>query len=142
MTIARDNELRLTYARSTNIPSAFVPVKLDEYVPLVTDGDYARGFITRYFVRSANNVATSEIIEVDEGTYNSLYTNNFYVVTSMYWTIRGTVDTTIGLTIDDQPIILQYGVVDANQRAVDIAEQSMPGIKHAVTNLTRFYQGL
>jgi hypothetical protein len=119
-----------------------IPVRIDEYVPFITTKDIQDGEIPRYFVRSTNNSSPAEIVEVAPATFHKLQGHNFYTLVSLRWIIRGPVDTVTGLTDTGQPIILQYGVADANKRSVEIADQIMPGITKVVTNYVRFYQGL
>ncbi len=142
MTIQRDNELRTSYRQSTRGTATFKPIQIDDFTPLITDKDVTNGSITRYFTRSANNFTPAEIVEISKTVYDGLKTNNFYTVTSLKWLIRGPVDTTTGLTEDNQPIILQYGVIDANQKSITIADKYLPGLALVVTNYVRFYQGL
>lgn len=140
MSIERDNELRATYGQYAEIPSSMVPIRIDEYVPSITIKNVQAGEITRYFVRSANNSSPAEIIEISATTFHRLYNHNFYILVSLRWIIRGTIDTTVGLTKSGEPIILQYGVIDANKKSVEIGDQSLPGLKNVVTNFLRFYQ--
>ena len=142
MTTQRDNQLRAAYRQSTTSGPAFKPVQVDDYTPSITNKDVTNGWITRYFARTANNFTPAEIVEVSPTAYTKLTTNHFYTTISLRWTLRGPVDTTTGLTDGNQPIILQYGVIDANQKAVQIADEFLPGLALVVTNYVRFYQGL
>lgn len=142
MTISDENAMRTAYRRASIIPESFKPVQVNDYTPAITHSDIDNGVITRYFVRPSNTGSPSEIIEVSPPVFNQLNVNNFYTTTSLQWLIRGTIDTTHGLTEDGTPIILQYGVPESNQRSVLIADEDLPGLSIIVTNYLRFYQGL
>lgn len=142
MGIPRDNELRTAYRNAVSVSSTFKPVRITEYVPFITSKDTERGYVNRYFVCPVSESTPAAIIEVDQSTFTKLQSNNFYKFTTLKWIIRGAIDTVTALTETQQPIILRYGVVDANKKAVEIANGELPGMADIVTNFVRFYQGL
>lgn len=136
----KDKELRSAYRKSTSVPLTFLPVKITETVPTITQKDVDLGTITRYFAIPANESKVSEIIEINKATFTKLKPNNFYTVVSVPWLIRGPVD--IVLTETAEPIILRYGIIDANRKSTQSASKQLPGLDKVITNYARFYQGL
>ena len=101
----------------------------------VLQSDYNTGFIYRYF---AKNRVSLEIVETDQESYNKiikkdpLYRYEDTIVVAIYWKLTGPYrDTKVGDKI-------YYGVYDTNYRSVMKAEQTMPGIKNYLGNLTQF----
>jgi hypothetical protein len=61
---------------------------INTFVPNPTESDYKKGYITRYFVQSAND-PQSYIYEISKETYRDLISNQLLIVTSLDWRITG-----------------------------------------------------
>lgn len=108
---------------------------IKDVFPTVLESDYTDGFIYRYF---AKNVLTQFVYEIDEDTYNELFSNSasypseIYRVLKLQWKITGPYhdETTASKVI--------YGVFDTNKRTIDKAKIEMPEISQKLYDLTQF----
>lgn len=108
------------------------------FTPKLTEEDYKRGKITRYFARQRNGTKF-KIMEIDQPTYNNLLNNkgglntSLWKVISIFWQISG--------PLHDQKvngIRTRAGIIDTNQRVLNNAEKNFIGIKQYLTDLKQF----
>jgi hypothetical protein len=101
--------------------------------PILTQTDAARGFITRYFVRPAND--KTNITEVDETQYTVFVSNPRFVVAILEWKIKGNQDTNITSTG-----IRNTGVRDYNKQLVERADLTFGGLVNYIYDYLEFWQ--
>jgi hypothetical protein len=76
------------YKRIAKIPKEFDNINIVTYVPVLSDLDYSRGYIVRYFIQKAND-NNAPIFEIKK-QYVSKYRNNpFYRVAILDWMVSG-----------------------------------------------------
>lgn len=92
-------------------------------VPVLTDKDYKRTYITRYFLRKSNDV-NSFIYEVNKETYRNNISDPYYVVVSLKWKIKG----------DPSEVKKQ------NEASVKYASKTISKIGLYLPNLLQFHQ--
>lgn len=104
------------------------------YTPIVTQNDRVAGFITRYFIKKANETT---IIEINLEQYNAYlakeFDKNLYQTISIKWIITGSLETQYknGVKIPS--------VAQQNLTAIQVAQQTMPGIISILTNPIQYY---
>jgi hypothetical protein len=101
--------------------------QLDTYFPVPLDSDYARGYFTRYFAKSASG--PQFITEISPMDYSQLQNGNVsptilgYQSTSMLWQLTGPLNNTR---------VSQYqvkgGVFDTNKRVTEAKQVGFRGI--------------
>ena len=110
----------------------------EPYFPVITNQDYKRGNIIRYFAKKANSTPV-QIIEISQGVFDDLskkgglYNYALWRTISVIWKITGPLQDS-----KDKYGVLRAGIVDTNQRLVEEANQSMRGIKQYLSNLIQF----
>lgn len=134
------NAITGVYNSVASVPDSLTEVDVNEYIPTVVQTDIARGYMTRYFVRQANH-KTGYITEVSQTDYNSFKSNSFYQTLVLPWRISGPLDDTPGPMMLNAPLRMVTGVITANTISLTTADQTMPGIKNKVIDLTQFYTG-
>ena len=92
-------------------------------VPVLTDKDYKRTYITRYFLRKSNDV-NSFIYEVSKETYKNNISDPYYVVVSLKWKIKGE----------------SSEVKKQNEASVKYASNTISKIGLYLPNLLQFHQ--
>lgn len=103
-----------------------------------TDADYKKGYITRYFIKRKFD-DSAEIIEIDEKQYKTLIPEfsgldeNLYTGIDIRWKLTGPYH-----DIKVAGRIVKSGIIDTNQRTLDLAEKTMPGIRRYLPNLIQF----
>lgn len=101
------------------------------YYPVVTESDYSRGYLTRYFVKKANE--RGYVMEISEREYQSIkngtatYDVSFYQLTSVLWKLTGPLNNRRVSQYDTRA-----GIVDTNRRQVEIASKTFLGIKEFI----------
>jgi len=104
------------------------------YTPIVTQNDRVAGFITRYFIKKTNEL---KIIEINLEQFNAYLSNEFdknlYQTISIKWIITGSLETQYknGVKISS--------VAQQNLTAIQVAQQTMPGIISILTNPIQYY---
>jgi hypothetical protein len=98
-------------------------VKIKTYTPNVTETDYKRGFVTRYFIQKAND-SESAIYEVDSIGFSSAIDNPFYKLVDINWRLTGT---------DEQ-------IKDSNFKAIRLLTPIIPKLYLYLPNLLQFKQ--
>lgn len=104
------------------------------YTPIVTQNDRVAGFITRYFIKKTNEL---KIIEINLEQFNAYLSNEFdknlYQTISIKWIITGSLEPQYknGVKIPS--------VAQQNLTAIQVAQQTMPGIISILTNPIQYY---
>lgn len=132
----------LIYNQVSRPLNTFVPVRIFDYTPVITNDAVTTGEILRYFTRPVHQLSTSDIQEIDETTFTNLINHNFYTTVSLRWQIAGPLDDTYGLTDDQSIVRLRTGVITANTLNVELANEKLPGLSSIITDYSRFYQGV
>lgn len=108
------------------------------YLPILTDKDYEKGYLTRYFIKQRNN-KNARIIEIDKKQYDSLNTKDkginerFYMGMELDWKVVGPIYD--GFKNNE---IYIYGVADTNNRTLTLKEDEMSNIKNNLQDLLQF----
>ena len=131
-----------TYRRVNASPSTFTPIQIHDHTPTVESQDKVRGSLTRYFTRPVQQTSHTDIQEIDQRTYTKPRTNKLYTVVAVRWQISGPLIDEYSLTESETPVRLRSGVISGNQRSIELASETLVGLSQAVTNYSRFYQGL
>jgi hypothetical protein len=92
-------------------------------VPVLTDKDYKRTYITRYFLRKSNDV-NGFIYEVNKETYRNNISDPYYVVVSLKWKVKGE----------------SSEVKKQNEASVKYASNTISRIGWYLPNLLQFHQ--
>jgi hypothetical protein len=99
---------------ATSIGSDFREKRISPHIPALTDLDYERGYIVRYFIQKANDTQ-SRITEVDYIGYKKFVGDAFYTTVSLDWKVKGTDEEikecnfkSIKTGIDKMPLLSSY----------------------------------
>jgi hypothetical protein len=111
------------YKIINNDTTVYNGVSIKTYTPNVTEMDYKRGYVTRYFVQKANDIE-SVIYEVDYIGFSKAIDNPFYTCESINWRIIG----------DDAAI------KDSNLKAIKLVIPKIPKLQLYLPNLLQFKQ--
>jgi len=120
-----------------NISNNITLIDPPSYTPKPTEEDYKIGKITRYITRQRNGTQF-KIKEISKQTHEDLINlklgTNFslWKSTPIFWQISGPLrDTKING-------IITAGIIDTNQRILDITEPKFIGIKQYLSDLKQF----
>jgi hypothetical protein len=105
------------------------PVK---HIPVITQADARSTFLTRYFVRSVNDLYST--IEIDKKQYESFKNNPRFITIELEWKIIGKKETQTLLSG-----IPLYGVSDTNRIAVADADLTFGGLRRYITDYLEFW---
>jgi hypothetical protein len=97
--------------------------KISTHIPTPNETDYKRGYITRYFVQSAND-PSSYVYEVDKDEYSLIVANSFYINVKLNWRLSGTVEQ----------------VRESNSKSVLFASKTIKSITLYLPNTLQFYK--
>lgn len=103
------------------------------YIPILTNTDYKRGFITRYFVQKTNDDNTP-IFEVNNGEYHRVGRSGIYNTTSLRWRIEGSINGVYDLNENLKDI----GVKESNKISIRLASNEITKLKLYLPNLLQF----
>jgi hypothetical protein len=98
-------------------------VKIKTYTPIVTETDYKRGYVTRYFIQKAND-SESTIYEVDNIGFSTAIDNPFYRLVNINWRLIGT---------DEH-------IKNSNSKAIRLVTSEIPKLQLYLPNLLQFKQ--
>jgi len=129
----------------TKLLEQLYPKKVNEYnkilqeapvfvSPVVTQQDAENGFITRYFVKSAND--SNFIVEIDIKQFTSLQNNPRFATTKLRWKIVGKKET---FQLLSGPIV--YGVADVNRQVVSNTDLTFGGLRKYIVDYEQFWVG-
>jgi hypothetical protein len=79
---------RYNKINNKNLANFKIP-SIKSFLPNLTETDYSKGYIVRYFCQKAND-KNAPITEISSDTYSQLYDNSFTIVTNLDWKISGT----------------------------------------------------
>ena len=111
------------YKKLNNNLSEYNLPEISAYIPAPTEIDYKRGYITRYFVQSAND-ASSSVYEVDKDEYSIIVANSFYINVKLNWRLIGTVEQ----------------IRESNSKSVLLASKTIKSISLYLPNTLQFYK--
>jgi hypothetical protein len=107
----------------TNVKDYITP---QQYYPQPSKQDYDQGYVTRYFLRKANNV-DAKIIEIDAKQWNLIGSQidpYLYLKTSLPWKLTGNMET-VELT---------------NFKVVRKYNEELPGLQKYLKNYLELYK--
>ena len=128
------------YDRVSQATAKVRPPKVDAYTPQITTRDRANGEIVRYFARFTTHTSSADITEVSKTTYTTLKKNPLYRTVKIRWKIAGKLEDEFGLPDINTPVRLYTGVLTANRLSVELADETMKGIKEYITDYKRFWE--
>lgn len=106
--------------------------KPSTYIPTITQDDYDRGYIDRFFVARINYF---DVIETNYKDYNIANTS-YFIKTKIDWKITGPeLNTYIGKTLQET------GVVNYNNFRIRDAQVYIPNIYVVLNNPKQFWRG-
>lgn len=102
------------------------------YIPTITQEDYDRGYIDRFFVARINYF---DVIETNYKEYNRANTS-YFIKIKISWKITGPeFNTYIGKTLQET------GVVNYNTFRISDAQSYIPNISVVLNNPKQFWRG-
>lgn len=106
--------------------------KPSTYIPTITQDDYDRGYIDRFFVARINYF---DVIETNYKDYNTANTS-YFIKTKIDWKITGPeLNTYIGKTLQET------GVVNYNNFRIRDAQLYIKNINIILNNPKQFWRG-
>jgi len=109
-------------------------IKINAYKPNLTEDDFTRGYVTRYFVQRVND-KSSPIYEVSSRDFTGLSTNPLLNSTSLRWRLTGperpVYDPKTGRTLD-------IGIRESNKKSIELASTTMPNLKLYLPNTKQY----
>jgi hypothetical protein len=112
-----------------------INTKYDSIIPIqinITPDDIKLMYITRYFLKKANEQIYYEISRTQYTTYQSNLDTNLYLAGSCKWYIAGERETVY------QPVY-KPGVIELNTSAINELQKTLPGISQKLTNPLQYY---
>jgi hypothetical protein len=100
---------------------SFKNLQIAAYIPVPTEVDYKRGYISRYFIQRANDM-TGRITEINEIAFSKFVNTPFYTAITLDWKITGN---------DDE-------IKDCNFKSIKFVLKEMPKIQMYLPNLLQF----
>ena len=110
-------------------------VTRNEILPIqisISAEDIKQGYISRYFLKKANELIFLEISEDQYRTYGTKIDDNLYIAATCKWYITGPVES------KNLPIKVP-GVIELNTKEIQRMEQTLPGISKKLTNPLQYY---
>ena len=111
-------------------------VKISAYSPQLTDTDYQRGYVTRFFVQRVNDKA-APIFEISNTDFGTLTTNSLYNTTSLRWRLAGPKQPTYNPKTGE---MMDMGVHESNKKSIELASTTMPNLKLYLPNTFQFWK--
>jgi hypothetical protein len=100
---------------------SFKNLQIAAYIPVPTEVDYKRGYISRYFIQRANDMV-GRITEINEIAFSKFVNTPFYTAITLDWKITGN---------DDE-------IKDCNFKSIKFVLKEMPKIQMYLPNLLQF----
>ena len=100
---------------------SFKNLQILAYIPVLTEVDYKRGYISRYFIQRANDMA-GRITEINEIAFSKFVNTPFYTAITLDWKVTGS---------DDE-------IKDCNSKSIKFVLKQMPKIQMYLPNLLQF----
>ena len=105
------------------------PSVVRSHLPKITDADYQRGYIRRFFAQKSND-ESSPIIEISKETSSALSSSPYYVTTSIRWRITGNIQTENG----------KIGVSESNRQSILLGSKKIKNLSLYLPNLLQFHK--
>jgi hypothetical protein len=109
--------------------------KIESYFPNVTDSDYSKGWISRYFVQKTNDKRSS-IYEVNYSEFIRIKYNTLFTSVIIKWRISGPKTT----QYDSNGNVLDKGVSESNRISISLVNDKIPNLKFYLPNLLQFHK--
>jgi hypothetical protein len=109
------------YKNIVKLPLEYRAVNVVTYLPVPTEFDYNKGYITRYFLQKSNDF-DSPIYEVKQRAISKYQSNSFYTVVSLDWRLTGT----------------KEEIKASNSASLKLVSSKMPKIALYLPNLIQF----
>ena len=122
------------YNKITNNTSVISSRTISAHIPLLTDSDFSRGYVLRFFIQKSNDT-NAPIFEVASSEYKIFISNPLYSTTSLRWRLVGSLlptDTGYGDLKD-------IGVLESNRISVKMASTTIPNLGMYLPNHQQFY---
>ena len=116
------NEVRYRMLLKKDNKTITIP-KVNSYVVSLTEEDYTKGYVVRYFTQKVNDT-NSSIYEISRNQFTSLKNSPYYTSVSLDWRITGEVNE----------------IKKSNSASVRIASQTIPKISLYLPNLLQFHK--
>ena len=117
------------------IKTPIVEKEIKAYLPKLTDKDYQRGYVRRYFLQKTNDKG-SPIFELSQSKKGQFLSNPLYTVVDIKWRIRGPKEVVYG----DSGLIRDKSVSGSNMIAIKLVSHLIPNLKLYLPNLLQFYK--
>lgn len=101
------------------------------YFPVATEEDYAKGYLTRYFLKKVNQngyvmeISQSEYYSIQNGTAN--YDISFIQTVDVLWKLTGPLNNKRVSQYDTRA-----GIIDTNKRLVETKNKTFVGLKEFI----------
>lgn len=99
----------------------FKVATIQSYIPTVSESDYNRGYIVRYFVQKFND-SNSLVYEISKEDYLKYVISPFYITTNLDWKVSGTSDE----------------LKSSNAKSIILAAKKLPAIQMYLVNYLQF----
>ena len=123
------------YKELTGNKFSSLNTKVKSFVPIPTEQDYLRGYVTRYFAQKVND-KNSPIYEISDGEFTSLRSSVMHNVTSLRWRITGPKEP----ANYENNKIMDKGVKKSNEISINLASNDVVNLKLYLPNLTQFHK--
>ena len=100
---------------------SFKNLQIVAYIPTPNEVDYKGGYISRYFIQRANDMA-GRITEINEIAFSKFVNTPFYTAITLDWKVTGS---------DDE-------IKDCNFKSIKFVLKQMPKIQMYLPNLLQF----
>ena len=117
------------------IKTPIIEKEIKAYLPQLTDKDYQRGYVRRYFLQKTNDKG-SPIFELSQSKKGQFLSNPLYTVVDIKWRIRGPREVVYG----DNGLIRDKSVSGSNAIAIKLVSHLIPNLKLYLPNLIQFYK--
>lgn len=123
------------YNELTNGSSQLINISPVAFIPILTEKDYKRGYVNRYFIQRSND-SNSPIYEVSDIDFRSSHSTPMYNVTNLRWRISGPlVPTKIGAGE-----IVDKGVLESNKISIKLASTLITKLGLYLPNRKQFHK--
>ncbi len=109
--------------------------KVNTSIPELTDVDYKRGWVRRYFAQKTND-KTSPIYEVNSSEFVKLTSRDIFTLVTIKWRIAGPKDA----QYDSKGNVMDKGVRESNRIAISLEADKIPNLKMYLPNLLQFHK--
>jgi hypothetical protein len=109
--------------------------KVNTSIPELTDVDYKRGWVRRYFAQKTND-KVSPIYEVNSSEFVKLTSRDIFTLVTIKWRIAGPKDA----QYDSKGNVMDKGVRESNRIAISLEADKIPNLKMYLPNLLQFHK--